>query len=53
MIVSKTITLEAELPVDNVYIENELIDSGIEPLRWAVVAVEGNVLTVSVSYQSL
>ena len=36
---------------DNTLIEAELKKLGIEPLRWAVVAVEKDELLISVSYE--
>lgn len=35
---------------DNLLIENELKSLGIDPLRWAVVDVQGDFMLVSVSY---
>ena len=52
-IVSKLIEIEAEMPVDNEFIEAALHEIGILPLRWAVVKVDENNLTVSLSYESL
>ena len=37
-ITSKLVEIEAELPVDNLFIEQKLRDMGIEPLRWAIVS---------------
>lgn len=50
MIVSENIVISVELPTDDNVIEKELLAHGIDPLRWAVVAVDGNNLTISVSY---
>lgn len=36
-ITSKLIQIEADLPVDNEFIEQKLLEMGIEPLRWAIV----------------
>lgn len=37
---------------DNLEIENALKSQGIDPLRWAIVAVNSNELLVSVSYEA-
>jgi len=52
-IISKLIEIEANLPTDNDFIESKLREMGIEPLRWAIVKVEGNILTVSVACENL
>lgn len=36
-IISKLVEIEAEMPVDNNYIEERLNEIGIVPLRWAIV----------------
>ena len=50
-ITSKIIEIEAELTVDNDFIEAKLLEMGIEPLRWAIVKVEGRILTLSVAFE--
>jgi len=52
-ILSKLIEIEAELPVYNDYIEKQIREMGIEPLRWAIVKVNGNKLTISLAYENL
>lgn len=52
-IVSKLIEIEAQLPVDNNFIEAKLAQMGIIPLRWAIVAVNGNSLTISLACENL
>lgn len=52
-ITSKLVEIEAELPVDNEYIEKKLADMGIKPLRWAIVKIEKNILTISLACESL
>lgn len=52
-ITSKLIKIEAELPVDNNFIEEKLAEMGIYPLRWAIVSVQGNILTISLACESL
>lgn len=37
------------LPPKNSFIEKEIKAQGIDPIRWAVVDVEENILTVSVA----
>lgn len=50
---SKLIKIEADLPVDNDFIEKKLAEMGIEPLRWAIVGVRGNILTISLACENL
>ena len=53
-IISKTVEFEAdELPPSVDFIENKIREFNIEPLRWAIVDVKGNKLTVSVSGEAL
>lgn len=52
-IISKLVQIEAELPVDNDFIELKLNEMGIEPLRWAIVGVNNNILTISLACESL
>ena len=52
-ILSKLIEIEAELPVYNDYIEKQIREMGIEPLRWAIVKVESSKLTISLAYENL
>ena len=50
---SKLVEIEATLPIDNNYIEKQIRDMGIEPLRWAIVGVCGSILTISLAYENL
>ena len=52
-IISKLVEIEAELPADNCFIEKKLAEMGIEPLRWAIVGVNGNILTISLACKNL
>ena len=52
-IVSKLVKIDAILPVDNVFIEQKLCEMGIAPLRWAIVAVNKNELTISLAHENL
>lgn len=52
-IVSKLVNIEAELPLDNAFIEKKLYEIGIEPLRWAIVSIDNNVLTISLACKNL
>lgn len=52
-IISKLIEIQAELPIDNDFVEAKLREMGINPLRWAVTGVKNNVLTISVACESL
>ena len=49
-VISKTIKIKADkLPPDIEFIEAEIVKSGIEPLRWAIVDVDDDILIISVS----
>ena len=53
-VISKTIKIKTDkLPPEIGFIEEEIIKSGFEPLRWAIVDVEDNLLTLSVSGRKL
>ncbi len=53
-IISKIIKIKTpKLPPDTDFIENEIQHQGIEALRWAIVEVEDNVLTLAVSGRKL
>lgn len=52
-ITSKLIKIKVPELFDNDFIEAEFLKMGIEPLRWAVVKAEGNILTVSAAFESL
>lgn len=52
-IISKLVKIETELPVDNSFIEKKLAAMGIYPLRWAIVNVKGNILTISLACENL
>jgi len=50
MIISKTIKIKSEkLPPDVDFIISEIKKQGLDPVRFAIVEVEGNKLTISVS----
>ena len=50
MIVTKTLKIETpKLPPEVEFIENKIKESGITPLRWAIVDVEDKILTVNAS----
>ena len=49
-VTSKTLKIKSPtLPPDVDFIEKQIELSGIEPLRWAIVNIEGKTLTISVS----
>ena len=51
---SKLVEINASQPIDNHFIDRNLKKMGImNPLRWAIVNVEGCKLTVSVAHESL
>ncbi len=52
-IISKLVEIEANLPVDNDFIEAKLAQMGINPLRWAIVKVEDSTLTISLACENL
>lgn len=52
-ITSKLVEIEANLPVENSFIEKKLAEMGIEPLRWAIVKVSGNILTINLACENL
>lgn len=51
MITTENIKIKINLPTDDVLIEKELKSRSIEPLRWAITAVDGEILTINVSYE--
>ena len=53
-IISKTIKINSpKLPPEIDFIENEIKNQKIEPLRWAIVDIKENTLTLSVSGRKL
>ncbi len=50
MIISKII--KTDKTTDNLEIERALRERGIDPVRWAVVAVEGEKFKINVSYET-
>ena len=52
-IISKLVKIETDLPTSTEFIEAELKKMGINPLRWAIVGVEGNILTISLACENL
>lgn len=52
-IISKTIEIEAQLPVDNEAIEAKLAAIGITPLRWAITGIKDNSLMISLACENL
>ena len=49
-IISKIITIKADcLPPKVRFIENAIKDKRFNPIRWAIVEVDKNILTISVS----
>lgn len=50
MIMSDTVKIKKIADFDNEYIEAELVKLAKNPVRWAVVDVDADFLTVSVSY---
>lgn len=52
-IITKNIDMEVDLPVDMTEIEKKLSKSGIKPLRYSIVKVEDNILTINVTFDNL
>lgn len=52
-IISKLVKIEAKFPIDNSFIEQRLAEMSICPLRWAIVGVKNNVLTISLACENL
>lgn len=53
-VISKTIKIKTPtIPPSVEFIENEIIKNEIEPLRWAIVEIKENELTLSVSGRKL
>ena len=52
-IFTKNIDMEVDLPVDITDIEKKLAEDGINPLRFAIVKVDNNKLTINVTYDNL
>lgn len=50
MIKSDIVKISKNIPIDNDYIEKELLKIFPDIVRWAVTAVDEGFLTVSVSY---
>lgn len=50
MIMSDTVKIKKAKDFDNKYIEAELVKLGKNPVRWALVGIDADFLTVSVSY---
>lgn len=48
-IISKLVEIEAKLPADNAFIETKIKEMGIDPLRWCIVKVSDNKLTISLA----
>ena len=53
-VISKIIKIKTEkLPPEVSFIEEEIVKQGLEPLRWAIIEVKNNELTVSASGRKL
>lgn len=50
MIKSKNVKIKKTENFDNLYIENELKKLGLDIVRWAVIDVDDEFLTISVSH---
>ncbi len=49
-IISETIKITSDkMPPDTSFIEQEIIKQGINPIRWAIVEINKNELTLNVS----
>ena len=53
-IISKIIKIEAQkLPPSVEFIEKQILSQGLEPLRWAIVEINGNELLISASGRTI
>lgn len=52
-VVSKIVDLDIDSPLTTEVIENKLNEMGIEPLRWAIVKVNGTRVTISLACENL
>lgn len=52
-IVTKNIEIEMDLPPETDKIYLKLAQSGIDPLRFSIVKVVGNIVTINVTFQNL
>lgn len=53
-VISKTLYVKTpKLPPDIDFIEKEIQNSGIEPLRWAIVDIKKDILTINASGREL
>ena len=50
---SRLVELNLSAPFDNNDIESELKNMGINPLRWAIVKVDCNKITISLACENL
>lgn len=50
MIKSEVVKIKKIKDFDNLYIEKELIKLNKNPIRWAIIAITSEYLSVSVSY---
>ena len=51
MIITKEVNIKITKNLTSEYIENELKNISIEPLRWAIVNVNDEFYTLTVSYE--
>ena len=49
-IINKEIQIPKSDTLSSGYIESELLKQGIDPLRWAIVKTDENLLTVNVAF---
>ena len=53
-VISKTLKIKSpKMPPSTDFIEKEIKNINLEPLRWAIVDIEGDILTISVSGRKL
>lgn len=50
-IISKLVEINAVSGIDNHFIDKNLKKMGIEPIRWSIIDVKKNKLTVSVAHE--
>ena len=52
-IISKLIEIETVFPVDNQELEQKMNQMGLNPLRWSIVGVKDNTLSISLACENL
>lgn len=51
-IISKVIEMETIFPIDNQELEHRMHQMGLNPLRWSIVGVKDNTLSISLACEN-